>query len=34
MAPLLNTAFRIPSGTSLVSPLIDVWELGLVYTSY
>jgi hypothetical protein len=34
VAPLLNTAFRIPSGTSLTSPGIDVWEMGLVYSSY
>jgi hypothetical protein len=34
VAPLLNTAFRIPSGTSLTNPGIDVWEMGLVYTSY
>jgi len=34
VTPLLNTSFRIPSGTSLSSPACDVWEMGLVYTSY
>lgn len=34
VTPLLNTAFRIASGTTLTSPGIDVYEFGNVYTSY
>ena len=34
VTPSMNTAFRVPSGTSLTNPGIQIWSLGLVVCTY